>query len=130
MAINIGGTNLISLRMTPDRPGTQVETIVRPGVDGVAFRDLGSRGEPFDALAVVDCDDAAAATAVTETLKALQGHLVDAEDDHGETYTDLMLLQVRILARKAIKSAAGGVSETKGVLMRVGFRLQWSAAES
>jgi len=116
--------------MTPDRPGTQVETIVRPGVDGVAFRDLGSRGDPFDALAVVDCDNAAAAPALAVTLKALQGTLIEAEDDHGQTYTNLMLLQVRVLARRAIKTAVGGVSSTKGVLMRLGFRLQWAAAES
>mgnify|MGYP006290605239 CR=1 FL=1 len=126
MAPSVGSITLISLRAEPDRPGQVVEVLARPGVDGTGFRQTGVRAEPFRAVAVVDVDDAAAADSLVGDFKALQGTVVEIEDDFGRTADAILVLRVRLVSRTAVKTAVGGVSSEKGLLLRFALDLHWA----
>ena len=57
MAHSIGAFNFVNLRGQPGSYAPEIERIVRPGTENVAFRQLGKRGQPFTLQSVVDVLD-------------------------------------------------------------------------
>jgi hypothetical protein len=110
-----------------DQLGELVEEITRPGIDGHAYRQLGLRAEPFDLTALVDIEDDSSTDPIQArmaTYKSLQGSLCDLEDGFGETYSNLMILGVRLLSAQALVGSVGHISNDPAYLLSVGFTLQ------
>jgi len=121
---SIGGENFLTLRGRPDLLTERVERFTRPGRDGASFRLRGRRAARFRLVGFVDVDDAPAAQSRMDTLSALQGTLVTVETDHGVSHANVMVLQVRELARGPLLVSAGGLSETAGYFLRVAFEVE------
>lgn len=112
-------------RFAPDPPGTVLEEISRPGVDGHEYRDQGERSEPFTVTALVDVTSAAAAAAMIETVKALQGTLVTVYDDRSQQYDETCVERVRCQGIREVKTAVGYVNAapTHDVAFEITLRL-------
>jgi hypothetical protein len=106
---SIGGITLISLTNGDlDPAGTTVEDITRPGLDGVAYRQLGSRGEVTQLTAIVDCLGSSAADAMLSSLKGLQGTIVSIVM-RGLTYNNFLVVNFMPVSRHIVGSPVGGV---------------------
>ncbi|HEY4760950.1 MAG TPA: hypothetical protein VIH42_10260 [Thermoguttaceae bacterium] len=57
MLYKIGNFRFLALQGNPDVFKEQLEVIMRPGVDGLAIWQTGSRGRPFTLRSVVDAVD-------------------------------------------------------------------------
>lgn len=101
--------------------GQKVEEITRQGVNSHAYRKSAIRGDAFEMIGKVDCDTIAAATALYEEFKLLEGELVTLVDDYGETTNNVMIEAVRLIDKFKLLTAVGGVSTTKGAFLVVGF---------
>ena len=91
----IGGYEMISIQGRPAHLGESVEEITRPGADGHAWKYQGLRSEQRQLTTVSDFASAGAARAEMAGYAALKGQLVTIVDDFGQTYTDVMILDVR-----------------------------------
>ena len=128
MAI-IGGIIFLTVKggINPGH-GEQVEEITRAGVDGVAFRKIGKRGQPFRLQATVDVLSNLSAQSLVNACKSLQGALVDISDDTGAGWYDYVVLQVRHVQTKRVMRAVGGLTSGAGAyLVTVDFWLQATA---
>lgn len=114
----------ITLKGQAQELGLTVEETTRKGVDGHAFRKDARRATPFDLQARVDCDSMLDAQIVYETLLGARGSLVGLTDDYGQTYANLMLLDVEKTAVLPLLAAVGGVSTDKKALLTVRLKLQ------
>jgi hypothetical protein len=107
---SIGGFEFITLKGEIDLGnGMQVEDVSRPGVNGVAFRLLQRRGEPFRLASTVDVANLAAANTLLLDYKEMQGTLQDVEDEHGTVWSNLMVLSVRTRQRQYTVGKSGGL---------------------
>lgn len=102
----------------------RLEIITRPGVDGHAYRRLGSGATPFRLRTLVDVDDAAAITTTLAGYKAFVSKLVTVTDAHGNATTNVMVLDVRPVAEQSILTAVGFLSTTATKLLTVDWTLQ------
>ena len=123
---SIGGNSVLTLRGEFQTLAQTLEPITRPNIDGVAYRVVGQRGGPFRMLSIVDVDDDAAAEALADTYKALIGTLVTVLDDHGQTHTNIVVLDSRILRKQPVKQAGGGLSTSQGYLVTTVWTLEES----
>jgi len=121
---SIGGYSMIFVSGPVGRPGMATERIERPGVDGTAFREQGLRCEPFMMTSIVDLDDAADVAAELDLYAALKGTLVTVIDDHGSTWTNVMVLDVQPVETKTIGVSAGGLATTPTKLVTARWTLQ------
>ena len=114
MSLNIitfGGQDLqfVALDGAMQPAGLQVEDCTRKGFDGVAMRQDASRANVGQLVGVLDTD---APQAMANYLGSLQGQLVTVIDSSQESWSDVIVLSVRIVSSKKIVSAVGGVSAT------------------
>lgn len=120
--------NFITISGDFPRLGMAVEPLERPGYDGYGYRQIGQRSEIKQMVAILDCDSAAAAEGVINTLTAAQGSLVTIANDSGTAKGNLLLLRVTALDGRKIAGASGGVSTTKGYLLTIALDLQAAIA--
>ena len=120
----IGDISFITIKGTPRPMGMETEPLTRPGVDGTAFRELGTRGQPFQVTTIVDVDDAADAKTALESYAALRATLVTLTDDLGNSWANVMVIDVEPIEVKAVESGVGGLSQTGGVLVSARWTLQ------
>lgn len=119
----------ITLKNPVQVPQQVVQEITRDGLPGVAYRLLGRRGKPFDLVGVVDSDSATAAESLLTRLASAVGGMCSVTDDHGNQFSDVMLLDVQREDQRKIQAGVGGVSTSKGYLVAVRLTCQ-IAAES
>lgn len=119
-----GTWQFISLRGQVAEPTLQLEDISRPGVNGVAVREVHRRAEPFEMIGTRDADDTAAANTLLSELQALQGKLVTLIDGYGVTWNNVVVWKAQRVNNDKILKAAGGVSTNKGALLTVRFLMQ------
>lgn len=107
-----GGTTctFIALKGVVDPPGEVVEAIQRPGVAGTIFRTLASKGSEFELIGIADFTSEGNAKAGVIAYKGLQGTLCTITDDHGQSWTGYMCLNVVSNGWKAGATARGGIS--------------------
>ena len=111
----IGAYFLYDMRGTVVPAATQVEPIARPGVDGMAYRDTGSRAHESNLYTVTML---AATTDVDGRLaqyKALVGTEVTVLDAFGSTFSNVMVLDVQFIGQRVFSgvcSTAGSRSPT------------------
>jgi len=121
---SIGSQSFISLRGALQPFGERLEEITRAGVDGVAFRKLGKRSQPYQMMSVVDVADAAAASAEIEACKALQGTLQTVTEDNSNATEEVAVLLVEVSAVQPIATPSGGtVDGDDGTFL---VRLVWT----
>lgn len=124
--------DLLFLKGQVEPSKLEVETITREGVDGVAFRRVARRPEPFEMLAIVDCLDAITAYGVYKSVCDWQGSLIGFVDDYGGVSSDddnnptedAMLLKVGGMDRKPIISPVGGINPNSTILLKFKIVLQ------
>lgn len=100
----------ITLKGVVDPPGEVVEATQRPGVAGTTFTTLASKGTEFELTGICDFTTEANAKAAVLAYKTLQGTLCTITDDHGQSWTSYMCLNVTSVSWKAGGTARGGIS--------------------
>lgn len=105
---NIDTITVLSLNGPVHPLGQVLEEIVRPGVDGHAYREIGKRSLPSELIAVVDAADAEDAQSTIEYLAGQQGKLIGLTLSSGVSFDDVMLVSVQQVAGHAIVAASGG----------------------
>jgi hypothetical protein len=128
-----GAFDFISLKGQIAVTRQTVQEITRPGVDGHAYRLTGKRADPCELVGVRDFADYPSAQAGLESLRKCCGELVIVLDDFGNTYTDVMLLDVQVANRQPALSAVGGLTSPPTVdraLVTFRFRVQHTDTET
>ena len=91
----------------PLPPALAVEDITRAGIDGQAFRTVGKRAP----VVTVTCEvDTAAPATLMASVLALRGTLVTVVNGDGNSYSNVMVLDVSKPVARPIKSAVGGLA--------------------
>ncbi|MCO6456791.1 MAG: hypothetical protein J5I93_15945, partial [Pirellulaceae bacterium] len=106
----IGDQYFTALEGPMDPTGVQLMEITRPGVNGVAYKQLGSRGRPSQlrGLALVS-SQSAAATLIT-TYKSLIGTTVTIVH-RGQNWTPFLVLDVMLADQpRTSPQSVGGIS--------------------
>jgi len=119
---SIGGHTLyiISGRLHPLAP--VLETITRPGVDGVAFRDIGTRSRPQRIVTLADFDTAAAARTAMAAYHALRGTIATVVDETGVSWP-VAVLDVETPELRTYGACAGGLGSAASG--RTGLAAVW-----
>jgi hypothetical protein len=116
MTESIGGITVIALKEGDlDPAGITVEDITRPGLDGVAYRQLGTRGETTQLTAIVDCLGPSGADAMLSAMKGLQGTIVTIIM-RGMTYNNFLVVNFTPISRHAC-IGLGGVTDGNWLVM-------------
>lgn len=118
---SIGGISQIAIKGPPLGPmGQMVEVFTRSGVDGVAARQLGLRPGINQPVSVTDAEDSDDVQTLKAAYAAMRGTLVTVIDDHGETFDNVLVQDVRVDAQRAVAGGGGGprvTSEAPGYLV-------------
>jgi hypothetical protein len=93
MAINIGGVSCRFLSGDVGDLKERIEVWQLPGIDGYGAHLIGKGNSPFVFVATL-IDSYANCLTWRDNIEALQGTIVEAEDDFVTTYTDLLVLSV------------------------------------
>lgn len=119
----IGGISFVTLKGGIQDFGEMVQTITRPGVDGVGFRKTGQRSDPFVLASMVDYSSAAAAQTGYESYKDKQGTLVSITDELGVSHSNFMVHKVERVSCRYAK-VIGGVGSGFRYVLRCKWTLQ------
>jgi len=92
---------------------TAITEIGRPGDEGHAFRQDPVKAQPFS-LTCMLCSTAASSVANRERVLNLQGQPVTYADPLGQSYVDLIVLSVRVLADQDVLQSTGAIGPTTG----------------
>lgn len=102
----------------------RVEEITRPGVDGVAFGELGSRSRPVQVVTEVDSASAIATQAVYEgSVKKF----VTVITPEGKTINHVFVHGVTVASKRLGANAGGTLSGAGAWLVTAAWTLQVSA---
>ncbi len=101
--------------------GELLTEITRPGVDGVAYRREGRRGEASRLQTAQDFSSADDAAAHVEACQLLQGSIVDIVDDHGREWTSYIIIRATHSSTQAIHGRVGGSGFGSGYLVRMAW---------
>ena len=109
----------IALSGAPCAPGSVWQDISRPGKHGLAARDLGRRGEPFEMIGTRDHADGTAAQNFHYDLQAAAGDLVTLVDDFSNSWLDVLIHRVIMVEQRKIAVAVGGLTSGGGTVLTV-----------
>jgi len=111
---SVGSVEFITLKGPIEPKGAKTGIVSRPGVDGVAVKRRGTRGDTFQLTCVkdVNCANAAALKTKIEACMALEGTTITVVDDHGISWTELHVLRVARPAAVKIETPVGGIEGT------------------
>ena len=109
MSAAIGGYGFISMTNILDLQGEAVLDITRPGVDGVAYHKIGERSRPVNVRTIADIFGAASVKTTMAAYKAMQGTLVTVQDDFGNSFSNVMVLNVQITRARKVETVSGGL---------------------
>jgi len=110
-----GLTNWITIDQV-DPVRSVVSIITRPNVDGVAVKDLGSRGQKGTMKAIGDFTlvDQTAKDDFSNKVRAYQGKFVTVLDSSGTTRTEILITRVKPFNRRPVASPIGGNAGSAG----------------
>ena len=92
---SVGGISVYSIRGRVDGAQERVEVIGNENVDGLAALKTGVRGEPFELRSMVFTNSTALIGTIENSYRAIVGSVVSVVDDHGVTWTNLLVLRVK-----------------------------------
>jgi hypothetical protein len=117
------GTNTINWLRVSGRPNNlaeRVQDITRPGIDGQAYRRINKRARPFQVELVATLTSESALQSTVDTMFGFQGKLVTLTDDHGRSYFNVMVLDVRERQRQHVTVPSNG----RDWILRMQARMQ------
>lgn len=119
-------TTLTFLRLAgePLPLGQTVEDITRQGVDGAAFRTTGTRSRPQEWRSLVDCADAATVKTTYASYRGLIGKLVTRTDELGNAWTNVAVLDVRMVRQHKVSTFVGGINTPSAYILECAWVLQ------
>jgi len=124
---SINSQNFLKMDGVPDPAKTRLEILERPGVDGQGYRDIGTRGEPFQLRCDLDVVNRTTAANFMATFRGWIGDQVNVSDGVA-TWSSLTVLDVVQVGAQDISSAVGGVTGSSAtVIMSVVFTMMGNA---
>lgn len=124
MMPSIGAYSFVTFRGSINPLAEEIEIITRPGVDGVAAKQMGKRAQAATILTEVDVLDAAALTTLVAGYRAIRGSLVTVVDGAGRTHTNILVADVRHVRTQGITAHAGGLVADSTLLVGAEWVLQ------
>jgi hypothetical protein len=100
--------NFITLKGEVQALAPVVDDVTRPGVNGHAYWEAGSRGRPFEMVGYLDCATTSSARVFYLAMAAWRGKLASFMDDYGLTGQNAMMLEVEKLRIVPLRSPVGG----------------------
>lgn len=107
--------NFIRLSGNPQQPGKHLELITRPGADGIAARQTGTRAVSFNMGGVKDVQNADLDAKEAE-LMALKGTVCTILRSDLVSHTNILIQHVSVEHRK-IEVPVGGIEGSAGAWM-------------
>ena len=104
---SIGGYTVDVLRGTPQLSGIELRVKAKAGVDGESFLDVGWRGRNFEIETLTGNNAEQILTNLKMAYNALKGSLVTVVDHHGQSWTNLMVMNVEVDGPKRMVGAVG-----------------------
>lgn len=120
----IGSLQFIRLSGELDPPGVTLEERTRAGADGVAYKQMGSRGRETTLESVADAATVAAANALVDTYKSYQS-TVRTITQRGESRTNYLILAVDAIAILVGETPVGGTAQGP-VIVRALWRVRYA----
>ena len=117
-------TPFLNFSRQPLPAGEQLKSITRAGVDGHAFRKIGSQSRPFQMLSVVDVDTLANVEIEVDLYKAYVGKLVTITDDLDNERENVVVLDVEIVQAVAVATFVGGINAPSAAMVTARWLLQ------
>ncbi len=105
----VGGIPFFSVRAGARVPAMQFELLNRGNVNGLAVRQIGIRGVPFQVTLKKDVLDGAAVQAERVAQSSLQGAFLTLNLDTGESYAGVLVMFVDPLEAMPIREGQGGL---------------------
>lgn len=123
---SIGSVEFMTLSGIYEDQAQTIETMTRPGIDGVQARELGKTAEPSRFIGIMDVETAGDVVTQRKAVRALRGTLIDVVDDTGETESDVLVNEARLIEPPKFHAIAVGGAETSTNrwLLTFAFRLQ------
>lgn len=109
--------------------GINLEEITQPGVDGVAYIDVGIRGDKFELLTVVDLDNPAAQVLEKIIYASFQGSLVQVTDHLNLAYNNILVHRVTPVREFILFTPVGGISNNAGTMLIARWILENTSTE-
>lgn len=103
----IGSLYFVSLVGDLDPAGQTLEPITRDAVDGVAYRELGERGDVSQLFGLAVVSSSSEAKTLIDNYKALQGTLQSIVMSE-QTWTNYLILAVQCSAPEGVAGLVGG----------------------
>lgn len=119
-----GTIEFIELNGELNAQAVRIRAIERPGIDGVAFRELGQKSVPSTINGVRDIADEAQLVTMKAALMALQGEKVTVNLKRRtglETTTNVYIESVQITSVVGMGASSGGVETDGEFLLNVTF---------
>ena len=98
----IGGQTFREMMGGIQPASAQFELMGRPGVDGVALRQRERRGREFTQRTITGLAGANNADTQMATYQGLKGSTVSVTDVHGNTYSNMIVLDVELVGVRAV----------------------------
>jgi len=121
---SIGGYNFITIKGQINGFHERLETFNRPGVDGTSFRSLGSRSEISNIESTVDLPYQASAANNMAAYRNMVSTVVTIVDDHGVSWTNMLILGVREVSARTIIKGTGGYYTNPALIHVVAWEIQ------
>lgn len=107
---SIGSETFVSLEGLPIPLGERPEEVTRPGADGHAYRKSGKEAPEVRLRSTVDVADAATAHSKVTTYLGMRSTIVDVVDDTGETWTNVLIVEVAPEMPQKVATPVGGLN--------------------
>ena len=120
----IGAITFLTLTGVFKTLGEELESIKRAGVDGVALRKIGKGAEPTQVETMVDVLDAAAVKTLEAAYQALRGTVVTVTDGRGQTFSNIVVVDVAIEVVRPVAMFVGGGNPDPAFMVRAVWVLQ------
>jgi len=122
MAGTIGGVSCDIVEGRPRGPAQAVETWMVPGHDGTGVQTTGKHDSDA-ALRLVKYDTAANVETWLAAIEALQGTAVTLVNDWGDSYTNVLIRQVRPGRKRAALHGGGLANGVRGEIFVEALRI-------
>lgn len=125
MSASIGSFTFLTLKGGVSiGSGMTLQEITRPNVDGISYRKVGKRGEPFQVNTVIDLLNYPTAKTRVSDYAAMQGTLVTLVEESGSTWNNVLVLNTRHVETVPIRSSVGGITANSLVLLSMVWTLR------
>jgi len=124
MVASIGNFSFITLKGEINTLATSLSPFSRPGINGVGFQDIGTRGEETTLNTTVDLSSLGAVDSTFLAYRRIQGTRVNITNDRNVTYTNVLILGVSVLSARPLSMGRGGLLANPAALLTCSWRVK------